>query len=315
MPSSPKHARGECVSDSWGYISTAALRDAGLAKKLFGGRADNVLAELFFGGIVSTLHQTPYVTIGLDVSDRQVRLSASAPYDRGWAGESRILLRSARKRCCAAAVVGKRHGFFPKYLSRHFSDVAKSWRLAQRTSERRAGKSRRWPDNSVWRQGFWRGHTGALGPEIQFVVTRQEFAAGQSAPAIKLPAFGLVTDLKDPAKMQPELRRTFQNLIGFLNVVGAMNGQPQFDLDMEKTETSQFVTASYLPDPNAKDQVSSKINYNFSPSIAFTGSRFVVASTKAMVHTLATANSPNQPPDVAAPVVNTDAVLHFSCAA
>ena len=153
---------------------------------------------------------------------------------------------------------------------------------------------------------------GALGPEIQFVVTRQEFAAGQSAPAIKLPAFGLVTDLKDPAKMQPELRRTFQNLIGFLNVVGAMNGQPQFDLDMEKTETAQFVTASYLPDPNAKDQVSSKINYNFSPSIAFTGSRFVVASTKAMAHTLATANSPNQPPDVAAPVVNTDAVLHFS---
>jgi hypothetical protein len=30
-----------------------------------------------------------------------------------------------------------------------------------------------------------------------------------------------------------------------------------------------------------------------------------------MAHTLATANSTNRPPDDAAPVVNTDAVLHF----
>ena len=95
---------------------------------------------------------------------------------------------------------------------------------------------------------------GALRPETQVVVARQVFAAGQSTPAIKLPAFGLVAELKDPAKMQPELRRTFQSLIGFLNVVGAMNGQPQLDLDMEKSDAAQFVTASYLPDPDAKDQ-------------------------------------------------------------
>ena len=52
--------------------------------------------------------------------------------------------------------------------------------------------------------------------------------------------------------MQPELRRTFQSLIGFLNIVGAMNGQPQLDLDMEKSEAAQFVTASYLPDPDCQ---------------------------------------------------------------
>ena len=68
-----------------------------------------------------------------------------------------------------------------------------------------------------------------------------------SRPAIKLPAFGLVADLKDPAKMQPELRRTFQSVVGFLNIVGAMNGQPQLDLDMEKTDAAQFVTSSYIP--------------------------------------------------------------------
>ncbi len=73
----------------WGYVNTAAIREAALAKKLFTGHADNPLAELIFGGILSTLEHTPYVTFGLDVSDQQLRLSASALVDRTWAGESR----------------------------------------------------------------------------------------------------------------------------------------------------------------------------------------------------------------------------------
>jgi hypothetical protein len=142
-------------------------------------------------------------------------------------------------------------------------------------------------------------------------VVRQAFAEGQPAPAIKLPAFALVAELKDSAKMQPELRRTFQSLIGFLNVVGTMNGQPQLDLDMEKSDAMQLVTASYLPDQNAKDPAGLKINYNFSPSIAFAGSRFVVSSTKELAKTLATAKAADRPSADSTRVVNTNAVLHF----
>ncbi len=52
-------------------------------------KADNPLIEFLAGGILSTLQKTPYVALSLDVSDRQLRLSASAPHDRGWAGDSR----------------------------------------------------------------------------------------------------------------------------------------------------------------------------------------------------------------------------------
>ena len=72
-----------------------------------------------------------------------------------------------------------------------------------------------------------------------------------------------------------------------------MNGQPQLDLDMEKAGDTQFVTSSYLPDPKAKDAKVVKINYNFSPSIAFAGKRFVVASTNALAHSLVTASAAN----------------------
>jgi Protein of unknown function (DUF3352) len=297
---------------AWGYFNTAALRDAGLAKKLFGGQADNVVAELIFGGILSTLRQTPYVTLGLDVSDRDVRLSASAPHDRTWAGDARVYYFGPE---------GK--GIAPPRLSQHdaivslsfYRDISAMWQRAGDLLNEQSNEELAKADGGLTTlfggKDFGEDILGALRPEIQLVVARQEFAAGQSMPAIKLPAFGLVADLKDPATMQPELRRTFQNLIGFLNVVGAMNGQPQLDLDMEKSAAAQFVTASYLPDPNAKDQPGAKINYNFSPSIAFAGSRFVVASTKAMAHILADDDDASRPPDDAAPVVNTDAELHF----
>jgi hypothetical protein len=306
------HNAVSASTTAWGYVSTAALRDAGVAKKLYSGQADNVVAELIFGGILSTLQQTPYVTVGLDVSDRQVRLSASAPHDRSWAGESREYYFGPRGKGVAPS---RLLGEDTIVSLSTYRDVSAMWQRAGDLLNEQANEELAKADSGLTTffggKDFGEDILGALRPGIQLVVTRQEFAAGQSTPAIKLPAFGLVADLKDPVKMQPELRRTFQNLVGFLNVVGAMNGQPQLDLDMEKTEAAQFVTASYLPDPKAKDQLGSKINFNFSPSIAFTGSRFVVASTTAMAHTLATANSTNRPPDDAAPVVNTDAVLHF----
>jgi hypothetical protein len=95
-----------------------------------------------------------------------------------------------------------------------------------------------------------------------------------------------------------------------LNIVGAMNGQPQLDLDMEKSDDVQLVTSSYLPDPTAKDPQALKINYNFSPSIAFAGSRFVVASTNALARSLATAEAAERPDSDEIRVVNTDAILH-----
>jgi hypothetical protein len=306
------HSAASASTTVWAYANTAALRDAGLAKKLFGGQADNALAELIFGGVLSTLRQTPYVTLGLDVSDRQVRLSASAPHDRAWAGESREYYFGAQGKGVAPPCLVQ--GDTIVSLSA-YRDISAMWQRAGDLLNEQSNEELAKADGGLTTlfggKDFGEDILGALRPEIQLVVARQEFASGQLTPAIKLPTFGLVAELKDPDKMQPELRRTFQNLIGFLNVVGAMNGQPQLDLDMEKSEAAQFVTASYLPDPNAKDQLGAKINYNFSPSIAFAGSRFVVASTKAMAHILATAVATDRPSDDAAPLVNTDAVLHF----
>jgi hypothetical protein len=306
------HHAASASTTAWGYVNTAALRDAGFAKKLFGGQADNPLAELIFGGLLSTLRQTPYVTVGVQVNDRQIRLSASAPHDRSWAGDSREYYFGPRGKGVAP----------PRLLADDaitslctYRDISAMWLragdlLSEQTNDELA-KADSGLSTLFSGKDFGEDVLGALRPEFQIVVVRQEFGEGQPAPAIKLPAFGWVAELKDPAMMQPELRRTFQNLIGFFNVVGAMNGQPQLELDVEKTDAAEFVTATHLADADAKDPGSLKINYNFSPSIAFAGNRFVLASTKALAHSLATASVTEERPDDEARTVNTDAVLHF----
>ena len=296
----------------WGYVNTAALREAGVATKLFEDRADNPLAEIILGGILSTLRQTPYVTVDLAVSNRGMRLSASAPHDRAWAGELREYYFGPQGM-----------GAAPPRLLAHdailsvsaYRDISAMWLRAGDLLDEQANEEVAKADSGLSTlfsgKDFGEDILGSFGPEVRVVVVRQEFAEGQPAPAIKLPAFGLVADLKDPAKMQPELRRTFQNLVGFFNVVGAMNGQPQLELATEKSDSTDLVTASHLSDTDADDPLRLRINYNFSPSIAFANGRFALTTTRTLAHAVATADATREQPGDAQRVVNTDAVLHF----
>ena len=294
------------------YVDTTALREAGLAKKLFAGQAENPVAELILGGILSTLQKTPYVAIGLEVNDRQVRLSASAPLDHDWAGDLREYYFGPKGTGVAPPLLSVDNTIF---CVSAYRDASAMWLRAGDLFDEQTNDKLALADSNLTTlfagKDFGEDILGAFKPAGQVIVVPQRFAEGEPAPAIKLPAFGLVSEMKDPIKMQPELRRTFQSLIGFLNIVGAMNGQPQLDLDMEKTDAALFVTSSYLPDTNAKDPQSLKINYNFSPSIAFAGSRFVLASTKELAHTLVTAQATERSAGDDGRAVNTEALVHF----
>jgi hypothetical protein len=84
-------------------------------------------------------------------------------------------------------------------------------------------------------------------------------------------------------------------LIGFLNITGSMNGQPQLNLDIEKEDNYQIVSATYLVEKDASAG-GLKIHYNFSPSIAFVGEHFIVSSTTALAREIAKAvGKGNQP--------------------
>ena len=100
--------------------------------------------------------------------------------------------------------------------------------------------------------------------------------------------------LREPEVMRPELRRTFQSVIGFFNIVGAQNGQPQLEMDMRKEADFDLISTRYLAEPKDKDSENASIHFNFSPSVSFAGDRFVLASTSALATKIAEAT--NAPP-------------------
>lgn len=307
-------ARGSANAENvaWGYVNTDAIRKGGVAQKLFGGQAENLLVELLFGGILSTLHQTPYVTFEATVADRQVRLTAAAPHDPAWAGESRTYYFGPQGKGAAPTLA---LGDETILAASAYRDVAAMWRFASDLVDEQANEELAKADSQLTTlfsgKDFGEDILGAFGTDHQLVIARQTFAEGQPAPAIKLPALGIVATLKDPAKMQADLRRTFQNLIGFFNVVGAMNGQPQLEFGTEKTDSFELVWGSPLPDADAKDQQALKLNYNFSPAIAFSGNRFVLATTKELARSLATSAPSGEATHDDDRVTNSGAELRF----
>jgi hypothetical protein len=298
---------------AWAYVDISVLRDAGVAKDLYKGQADNALAEVLLGGILSTLKNTTHATMSLNVQRDRIESIVSTAFDRSWAGETREYFFGPQGQGVAPNALLANEALLNISAYR---DVSGMWLRAgdlfnEKTNEELA-KADSVLTTLFGGKDFGEDILGTLQPEVQIVVTRQSFSQGQPAPAIKLPAFALVSDLKEPEKMQPELRRTFQSLIGFLNITGAMNGQPQLELDMEKSDSLQLVMSRYLPDPKAKDPLGLKINYNFSPTIAFAGKRVVIASTQELARQLALAKaSEKSAAAVDNRVINTDVALRF----
>jgi hypothetical protein len=272
----------------WAFVDVAAVRDAGLAKEVFAGQADNPLAELLVGGLLSNLQRTPYATASLYAGLERVRLRLSAPHEAEWIPESRHYYFGAAGEGTAPGLLVPEHGVFSLSTYR---DIAAMWLRAADLFNEQVNDELAKADSGLTTlfagKDFGEEILSAFQPDLQLVVARQDFQGVSPEPAIKLPAVALVFGLRDPAAMQDELRRTFQSLIGFVNVAGAMNGQPQLDLETEKGEGKTFVLTRFVPEADERDSRQARIQFNFSPAVAFVGDRFVVSSSAALARTVA----------------------------
>lgn len=299
-------------AELWAYVNVGALREAGAAKQVFAGPKSNPLAELLLGGVFANLQQTPYATADLRLQADALRLGLRAPHDPAWNGEIREYFFGPQGEGKAPAWVPTEHTIFSLRTHR---DLGTFWLRAGDLFNEKINDDFAKAESQLATlfsgKEFGEDILAAVQPEMQLLVARQQFSDAKVVPAIKLPAFAAVFELKNPDEMQPELRRVFQSLIGFLNVIGAMNGQPQLDLDMEKREDFQVVSANYLPNIAAPADQPTKIHYNFSPSVAFASGHFIVSSTKAFAQELAenVSQAARAADDVNASL-NTEAILH-----
>ncbi|MEZ6111924.1 MAG: hypothetical protein R3C99_13030 [Pirellulaceae bacterium] len=275
---------------AWAYLDLATVRSGPDGEKLAAGRAENPLAELIAGGVLDNLTRAPYAAASLEFNTHRARLQFTLPHDAGQVAESRQYYFGPNGAGQAPPLLAAEGRILAISMYRQFSEMwLRAGDLYDDNVNDEIAKAESNLTTLFSGKDFGEDILGAFGPESQLIVARQSFADDQPRPAIQLPAFALAFRLNDPATMQPELRRTFQSLVGFLNIVGVMNGQPQLDLDMEKTETTQIVSASYLPPTDTDNPLpggGAKINYNFSPTVAFSGDRFVLASTTGLAREL-----------------------------
>ncbi|MGV3484984.1 MAG: hypothetical protein ACO1RT_11255 [Planctomycetaceae bacterium] len=267
-------------------VDVAALREAGMAKALANERTENPLAELVLGGILANLRETPYVTAALDLRRQGLQLRLSTPHDRGWEPPREYYFGSEGDRA-APPLLDVEHRMFA--ISAH-RDLSQMWLRAGDLMTDKANDGLAKADTQLTTffsgRDFGEDILGSLESDIQIVGCLQDFSGVQPQPAIKLPAFALQFRMKNPGETQPELRRVFQSFVGFLNVVGAMNGQPQLDLQLESIGQSQFVFATYIPERDAQESTTAPINFNFSPTLAFAGERIVLSSSTSLAREL-----------------------------
>ena len=266
---------------AWAGVDLNILRDAGAAKEVFSGRTDNVVAEVLVGGLLSNVRHAPFATAAIYFSNDDVRLRLATPHKPEWIGEEREYYFGSGKPATAPPLLD-----LPNTLLAisAYRDVSTMWLRGADLMTPKAVDQQAAADSGLSNlfsgKDFGEDILGALEPNHRLIAVRQDFADRTPQPAIKLPAFALVSRLRDRDSMQGELRRIFQSLIGFLNIIGASNAQPQLDLDMDKGDGFQLITSEYVPAVEDRDSREARINYNFSPSIAFVGDRFILASTK-----------------------------------
>lgn len=290
-------ARADNLS-AWAFVSVESLRQHDRFRNSLQGQAPNPLVELIAGGIQSTLQQTPYVTAELASEASTLRLSAKAPWDRNWIPEQRTWYFGPDPGGPAPALP-----VVPGTLLTigTWRDVSEMWLRSGDLFSEQMNDELASADNTLTTlfagRDFGTDILGSFLPQMGLIVTRQDFGQALPQPAIRLPAFALVLQLRDPEKMTRELRRTFQSMIGFFNVVGAMEGRPQLEMDVRRLDGGEVISSVYIPEEDDQDSTTAPLIFNFSPSVGFAGSRFVISSSQKLAEQLVQAPLPPSGPD------------------
>lgn len=273
-----------------GYVDLDAIRAGGIAKDVFQERIDNIAAEIVLGGVLTNLRHSPFVTASVDLSDVGVELRLNSPHNREWESPREYQFGDGEI-ATAPRLIPMPDRLFA--VSAH-RDLSQMWLRNSDFLSEKAVDSMAKADAQlgVFFSGrdFGDDILGSFGSGIQVAGRVQDFKDRRPQPAIKVPEFAIVFQMKDAETTQPEMRRTFQSFIGFLNVVGAMDGNPQLDLGMETSKIAdgeaQLYTAIFIAKQGEEDSMAAPIQFNFSPTLAFAGDKIVFSSSISLAKTL-----------------------------
>ena len=272
------------------FVDLDTLRKAGVAKDLLNGKTKDFAGELILGGVLTSFQKTSFAIGELLLAENKLSMNICVPHEKEWNLPLRSFFVGSEGNSCACSLVDN-SGLMASLSA--YRNISELWLRAGDLFDEKVNDQLALADNTLTTlfsgKDFGTDILGAIGPQLQLLATEQKFESS-NAPAIQLPSFGLVAKLKDPM-MKKELKRTFQSFIGFLNVAGAMAGNPQLDLDYESIDGKQIYTATYIRDGDKQYENGLPIQFNFSPTLAFDGDLVFISSTNALVKQVSTTST------------------------
>ena len=321
-----KSLAGETEPAAWAFVRLAPLKLLGALAGVNWlnpqAKSDNPGAEFLAGGLISTIQKAPYVTAAVAADQKNLKIAVSSPYDPAWVPEQRKFYFAPAEEGGGAAKPLKPKGTLLSVTA--YRDVGAFWQagpdlftegvaaqLAQQDSQLSTfmgGKS------------FGTDVLGAIKPQMQFVVARQDFkTAGVPEPTIKLPAFAWVFRLKKAEAREAQIRKhfkvAFESIIALGNLDGASKNRPLLDPETEKRGAATIHYAVYEQEPADPDapaggaegaggahdapaagdppaaveamKPGDDMHLNFSPALVVSDHHLILCSTKQLADELA----------------------------
>ncbi len=296
----------------WAFIDLAPLRAAPSKdlQKLFSGKAENPAGELLLGGVMESLKTASHLSAAIHAQGNRLALNVQLPYESAETSELREYYFGPAGTGRAKPILEVPNMLFGLSTYRNVSEM---WLRGGDLFNEQVNDGLAQADSNLSTffsgKDFGQDILGALSPNMQILAIRQSYSEEAPIPAIKIPAFALLAEMKDPQTTTREFRRIYQSFIGFFNVVGAMNGQPQLELDFESLDQGELISATPIPELGEETNKQAKINFNFSPTVGFSGERLVIASSKDLARRLAIAKQPEEA-SVASTKTNTEMVIN-----
>lgn len=281
------NAHTTATSLAWLYADVNVLREAGIAKKALQERPDDFGAELLVGGVFNILRNTPQATAELMATADKLSLAVTTPFDKEWVTEPEEFFFGENVAGNALPPLQ-----LPDTLATvtAYRNISSLWLYAGDLFGEKVNDQLVQAESTLTTlfsgKDFGEEILGAFRPEVRIVSTAARFEKDQPIPAVQIPAFALVAQMKEPEKMRKELKRIFQSFIGFINVAGAMNGQPQFDQDMDKIGNADLLIARYAWDDSQPESKEVPIQYNFTPCLLILDEYMVLSSTEKLAREL-----------------------------
>lgn len=275
--------RGEGAADAWAAVDLKTIRMAGIASELFTGKTDNPGVELVMGGVLDALKNSPVAVAELNL-DRKLALSVKTPFQNDWANSARTFFFGDNL-SGAAPTPFKPDNMIASLIS--YRDVGGWWLSKEDLFEENVIAQLAQADSQISTifsgLDFGEEVLGSFEPGVQIVVAENKFQE-EYQPDVKLPAFAMVSKLKDIDNMQRRFKIAFQSVIGFANINLGMQGQPQLDLETENIGNSKISSAQYMFDKQSGDGL---LLYNFAPTIAIHEPYFIMSSNRELAVELA----------------------------